>query len=317
MLEHNAGMQLAVLAPLGPVIAISALGFLAGRIGWLGPARVRKLSNLVFTVLTPALLFRTMSKVDVAHLDFRPVASYFIAVAIIFAATLALRGFNRRAAVLALANTYSNNVMIGIPLIGLAYGQQGLVALFTLVSVHALVLLTTATIVLELAVLREEHGHASRSMARTVLLALRNGIIHPVPLPIIAGLAFAATGLTLPAAVDQPLQWLGIAFGPLALILVGATLSATRVRGEWRGALGLAVVKNLVHPALVAVLAVWMALGTVERDVMIVAAALPIGANVFLFSQRYQVAEDTVTAAVAISTLLAVPTLALVMTLLA
>jgi hypothetical protein len=37
-----------------------------------------------------------------------------------------------------------------------------------------------------------------------------------------------------------------------------------------------------------------------------------VGANVFLFSQRYRVAEDTVTAAVAISTLLAVPSLALV-----
>ena len=60
-----------------------------------------------------------------------------------------------------------------------------------------------------------------------------------------------------------------------------------------------------------------MALGTLERNVMIVAAALPVGANVFLFSQRYRVAEETVTAAVAISTLLAVPSLAIVMALLA
>jgi hypothetical protein len=89
------------------------------------------------------------------------------------------------------------------------------------------------------------------------------------------------------------------------------------VRGEWRGALGLAAVKNIAHPALVAAIAAWMALGTVERNVMIVAAGLPIGANVFLFSQRYQVAEETVTAAVALSTLLAVPSLAVVMALLA
>jgi malonate transporter len=310
-------MQLAVLSPLAPVIAVTALGFAAGRLGWLGPARVRRLSNLVFTILTPALLFRTMSQVHIERLDFRPVASYFVAVTAIFAATLAWYGFNRRAAVLGLANTYSNNVMIGIPLVGLAYGEQGLVALFTLVSVHALVLLTVATIVLELAVLREEHAHATRSTARTVLLALRSGIVHPVPLPIIAGLAFSAAGFSLPAPVDQPLRWLGIAFGPLALVLVGATLAATRVRGEWRDALDLAVVKNLVHPALVALAAWAMGLAALERNVMVVAAALPVGANVFLFSQRYRVAEDTVTAAVAISTLLAVPSLALVFALLA
>ena len=309
-------MNLGVLAPLGPVIAVTAVGFLAGRLGWLGPDRVRKLSNLVFTVLTPALLFRTMSQVHIERLDFRPVASYFVAVAIIFFATLAWCGFNRRAAVLALANTYSNNVMIGIPLIGLAYGQQGLVVLFTLVSVHALLLLTTATIVLELAVMREEHAHATRSTALTVLMAMRNAVIHPVPLPVIAGLVFASPGWTLPVGVDKPLQWLGVAFGPLALILVGATLAATRIGGAWREALSLAVVKNFVHPAIVALIAWMMALGAVQRDVMVIAAALPVGANVFLFSQRYRVGEDVVTAAVAISTLMAVPSLAVVLALL-
>jgi predicted permease len=310
-------MNVSVLAPLGPVIAITAIGFTVGRLGWLGPDRARQLSNLVFVVLTPALLFRTMSQVHIERLDFRPVASYFIAVAILFFGTLAVRGFNRRAAVLALANTYSNSVMIGIPLIGLAYGQPGLVALFTLVSVHAIVLLTTATIVLELAVLREEHAHANRSMLRTVLMAVRNGIVHPVPLPIIAGLAFASTGLVLPTFIDTPLHWLGIAFGPLALILVGATLAATRIGSAWREASLLAFVKNLVHPALVAAIGWAMSLPTIERNVMIIAAALPVGANVFLFSQRYRVGEDAVTAAVAISTIAAVPSLAIVLALLA
>jgi predicted permease len=43
--------------------------------------------------------------------------------------------------------------------------------------------------------------------------------------------------------------------------------------------------------------------------VMVVTAALPIGANVFLFSQRYEVAQDLVTASVAMSSLLALITL--------
>ena len=48
---------------------------------------------------------------------------------------------------------------------------------------------------------------------------------------------------------------------------------------------------------------------------MIVAASLPIGANVFLFSQRYNVAEDLVTASVAVSTGMALITVSLVMAL--
>jgi predicted permease len=37
-------------------------------------------------------------------------------------------------------------------------------------------------------------------------------------------------------------------------------------------------------------------------SVMVVAAALPIGANAFLFSQRYQKEEDVVSASIALST---------------
>ena len=309
-------MDAAVLAPLLPVIALTAVGFAAGRLGWLGPPRVRKLSNLVFLLLAPTLLFRTMAQVHVGRLDFKPVASYFIAVAIIFFGTLAWRGLHRKAAVIALANTYSNNVMIGIPLVALAYGETGLVALFTLVSVHALILLTTGTVVLELAMLRDHPEASKRSTSRTVLLAVRNAIIHPVPLPIIAGLLFSAGGFVLPQAVDTPLRWLGIVFGPLALLLVGASLAAIHLGRAWRAGLELALVKNIVHPLLVALIASWMAIGVIERDVMVLSAALPIGANVFLFSQRYGVAEEEITAGVAVSTLLAVPSVALVLMLL-
>jgi predicted permease len=46
---------------------------------------------------------------------------------------------------------------------------------------------------------------------------------------------------------------------------------------------------------------------------MTVAAALPIGANVFLFSQRYRKEEDAVTAGVAVSTAMAVVSVTAVM----
>ena len=45
---------------------------------------------------------------------------------------------------------------------------------------------------------------------------------------------------------------------------------------------------------------------------VIVAASLPVGANVFLFAQRYEVAQDEVTASVAVSTMLALVTMPVV-----
>jgi predicted permease len=301
------------------VVLLIALGYVSGRTGWIRSEASKDLSNLVFMVLTPALLFRTMSTVHVEQLNFKPVAMYFVAAALLFAAMLLWQGATRRAAVLALAATFSNTVMIGVPLVSLAYGEAGLVMLFTLISVHALVLLTLATVVLELAVAREQAAKdsgAPRHMALTVLAAMRNGIIHPVPLPIIVGLVFAQTGLVIPALLDKPLLLLSNAFGPIALLLVGVTLTQVRVGEHLRAALGLALIKNLAFPGLVALLSWSFGLSGLALSVMIVAASMPIGANVFLFSQRYEVAQELVTASVAVSTVLALLTVSLVMALL-
>ena len=304
-----------VISSLLPVVLLIAAGYLAGRRRWIGGNAVKDLSNLIFLLLAPALLFRAMSTVHVEQLSLKP--AYFIASGLLFAGTMALRGFNRTAAVIALANTYSNTVMIGIALIGLAYGEDGMVVLLTLISLHSLVLLTSATVVLELAVAREHaaagDGTGKHSMARTVLRALRNAIIHPVPLPIMAGLLFAQTGLVMPEMIDKPIQLLGQAFGPVALVMVGITLALTPIGRHWRGALAQALVKNLLHPLLVAAIGWALGVRGIPLTVMVVAAALPIGANVFLFSQRYRTAEDLVTASVAVSTVLALGTLTLVM----
>ncbi|MDD2919145.1 AEC family transporter [Rhodoferax sp.] len=307
-----------VFSALLPVVLLIFVGFVAGRAGWIRAEAIKDLSNLVFMVLTPALLFRTMSTVHVEQLNFKPVVMYFVAALLLFAAMLFWQGANRRAAVLALAATFSNTVMIGIPLVGLAYGQIGLVTLFTLISVHALVLLTLATVVLEMVAAREERVSGpggQRHMAMTVLAAVKSGIIHPVPLPIIVGLLFAQTGLVLPEVVDKPLHLLGSAFGPVALLLVGVTLTQVQVGPHLKNALGISLLKNLALPSLVAVLGLGLGMAGLPLTVMIVTASLPTGANVFLFAQRYEVAQDLVTASMAVSTVLGLATITLVMSL--
>jgi hypothetical protein len=224
-------------------------------------------------------------------------------------------GGNSRASVLALASIFSNTLMIGVPLIGLAYGQEGQVLLFTLISLHALVLLSFATLVLELQVAQEEAALSGerRAIWRTVASAVRNAIIHPVPLPILMGLAYAQTGWGLHPVVERPLALLGSAFGPVALVLVGITLALTSIGQQMSLAIRLSLVKTVVHPMLMCAVGYGLGLRGLNLTVMTVVAALPIGANVFLFSQRYRKEEDSVTAGVAVSTAMAMVTVTVVM----
>jgi len=304
-----------VIASLTPVFLLVALGFMAGRLQWIRDAAIKDLSNLVFLLLIPALLFRTMSAVRFEELDLRPLVAYFLAAGVLLAVLIGWRGFNRRSVVLALTGVFSNMVMIGITLVELAYGKAGLVTLLTLVSVHALLLLTTATVVLELAVARENRqaGIEQPHLLATTWSAFKSALIHPVPLPIICGLLFAQTGWTLPTVIDRPLQLLGNAFGPIALVLVGITLARTPLTGHWQSALWATLSKNLVLPVMVGVSAWAFGITGLPLTVMVVAAALPTGANVFLFAQRYEVAQETTTASMGVSTVAALFTLSLVM----
>ena len=309
-----------VASSLLPVVLLIGIGFAAGRLKLIRGEAVRDLSNLVFLVLVQALLFRTMATADLARLDLRSVALYYIVAGAMFFALLFIRGLTSRSAVLALAAIFSNTLMIGVPLVQLAYGQAGLLHLFTLISMHALILLTLATIVIELLLAREQAASGTapqRHIAATVAQAVKNAILHPVPLPIIAGFLYSLTGWGLHPVVERPLKLLGDAFGPVALVLVGVTLAQTAIGPHLKGALVISALKTIVHPLLMAAAGWAMGLKGLPLAVMVVAAALPVGANVFLFSQRYKKAEDLVTASVAVSTAMAVVTISAVMALLA
>lgn len=304
-----------VFVSLAPVFLLIAAGFVAGRREWIRADAVKDLSNLVFLLLIPALLFRTMSNVHVEQLDLRPLAAYFLAALALLGVSMVMRGFNCRSVVLGLAGVFSNMVMIGITLIGLAYGQQGLVTLLTLVSVHALILLTVGSIVLELAAARaaRQSGGEAPHVLATAWSAFKGSLIHPIPLPIMCGLLFAQTGWALPGVVDKPLQLLGNAFGPLSLVLVGVSLARTPMAGHWRPALVVTLSKNLVLPLLVGLSAWAFGITGLQLAVMVVAAGLPIGANVFLFAQRYNVVQDLTTASMGVSTVVSLFTLSLLM----
>lgn len=308
-----------VLNALLPVVLLIVIGYVAGRAKLISTSGIKDLSNLVFMVVLPALLFRTMAQVHPEAVNALSLVAYFGALWLLFGGAIVLVGFTRRGAVLGLAVTFGNTVMMGIALVGIAYGSAGLAVLLPIVSLHALVMLTAATIVLEFAVLREQASAVSHAplqrppVWRTVWRAAQSAIIHPVPLPIICGLLFAQTGLALPEVIDKPMQLLGQSFSPLALILVGMTLAQGAPLTHLKDALWITAAKNLLLPAMVLLLGWALGLRGVPLAVVVVTASLPIGANVFMFSQRYQVAEELVTASVAVSTVLALPSVALVM----
>jgi predicted permease len=146
----------------------------------------------------------------------------------------------------------------------------------------------------------------------------RNTLIHPVVLPVLAGLAWNLLALPLPPVADELLATLGTAVVPLCLILIGVSLSQYGVKGHVRGALAVVIGKLALLPAAVLVVAKWgFGLSGVPLAVLVMAAALPVGSNALLFAQRYATLEGEATAAIVLSTVAFVGTSALWLALLA
>jgi predicted permease len=324
-------MTTAIAFKLLAILATVALGWLVARLNWLSSAGVdrmaaaRVLSDAAFMVFVPALLFRTTVRLDLAALPLPLLAAFFVPmVALLLAVHAASLWRARRQplpaaapATRAVTATFANSVQLGIPMAAALFGEAGLALHIALVSLHALVLLSLATALAEGALARERARAAGGgSLARTLLQTARQTVVHPVVLPILAGLAWNLTGLGLHPVVDEVLALLASAVVPLCLLLIGLSLAAYGLKAHWRGAIGLVLVKLFVAPALVLVVGqAVFGLQGLPLAVIVMLAALPVGSNALIFAQRYRgeagTLEAEATAAIVVSTVAFVGTAAL------
>ncbi|MDE2456093.1 MAG: AEC family transporter [Burkholderiales bacterium] len=298
-------MSAAVVSKLLAILIAVAIGYVAGRQRWLGegdPARV--IGQAAYYVFVPALLFRTAARIEIAKLPWHTLAVFFVPMSAVLLAVYVSqrrRGGGAAPAVRALSASFGNSVQIGIPMASALFGEAGLAIHLTIVTLHAMVLLSLATALVEIDLAR---ASGRSSLGQTLLLTLRNTVIHPVVLPMAAGLVFGASGLALPAAIDDALAMLGSAVVPLCLVLIGLSLAYYGLGRRRRGAVGVVLVKLVVAPALVLAVAHGLfGLGGLPLSVIVMMAAAPVGSNALIFAQRYRVLETETTAAIVISTL--------------
>jgi len=298
-----------------------AIGWLAGRTKpFAGGEAARILSNAAFYVFAPALLFRATARIDLGTLPWQALGAFFAPVVawmlVVYAqqrrgAAAAAQpadsatGAAARPSVRAITASFGNNAQLGIPMAAALFGEVGLQLHLSVVSLHALTLLTVLTLLVERDVAQAAAREAGQGvpLGRTLLMTVRNTVIHPIVLPVLAGMAWNLTGWPIPGPVDEVLQMLGTAVVPLCLVAIGLSLGHYGLRGAATSAVLLAAGKLLVQPALVLAVGYGVGLRGLPLTVIVIAAAMPTGANALMFAQRYRSGEGETTAAIVVSTL--------------
>ncbi|MDF1721086.1 MAG: AEC family transporter [Minwuia sp.] len=308
----------AVIDIVFPVFALIAIGYALGRSPLLGgDVGIKALTNFVFYAAIPALLFRLFSRgLPEDGIQWSIVLGYYSAAFLHFALTVGVGRYVFRNppveyGLMAMSSTFSNTVLLGLPLVYTAFGEAGLIPIMMIVTFHPMTLIPIATIMIE--ALRGQPGQVEKQRVEQILLStLKSLAVHPVILGLGAGLAFGATGLALPSMVDRLIDMLSKAATPAALCALGASLTQFRIAGDLKESMTLVGMKLALLPAMVFVSTAHI----FENDPLYVAvatvnAATPAGINAFLLARYYGTYTQRSASVILLSTVLSVFTLAL------
>ena len=278
-----------------PIIALVALGYL------LQPRLkldVPTLNRVQVYVVMPAFLIHFLSAgkqplAVVWPVFYFGIVQFMILIPIGWLLVLVLRMRRSLGPMMGLGTAYANVGFFGIPVTQLAFGPDYLIHQSVLTALMAVLMCTLGVWMLAPA---GEKG---------VIDKLRIAFETPLIPSVAIGLLLRGFEVELPAVLSQPMQFLGSIFTPLALYTLGAGIAAQRVvRFEAGPQCLILFLKFLLAPVVSWIICVMMGLPRDVTDVIVVAAATPVGVLITIFAAEYKTEAEFISTAVVISTAL-------------
>ena len=301
---------------LAPVLALGLIGYFATRFGVFLSTHRDGLSKYVFDFAVPMLLFSAIVELEPPEASTADLfITYYVPLVAIFtlgmiASWLVLQRSVIEAMVIGLGSCFSNTVLLGIPLIPRALGDDALFPLFLLISVHGITVFTAVTVIIEIARGRDA-GLANLPKQ------VANGLIgNPLIVGLGLGFLWKLTDLGIHPVAADVFHLVATSVTPAALFVLGSSLASYSISGSLAPAVLVTTLKNAIHPLAVFVLGSLLGLEALWLSVATMLAAMPAGMNMYLFASRYHVSPPTATTSILISTISSIVTISIVIALL-
>ena len=265
------------------------------------------ISLFVFNVAIPALLFKTIATME--SQSSQPWALwtvFFGGLSITWIVTaIVARNFEGLSvsggAAASMAAGFGNLALLGTPLALAHFGQSAAIPLGMILSIHAPILWFAAMLHREFA--RHSGAFSLRRTGRELFVNLAT---NAIVLSLLGGILWRSAGFGIHPIVLRMLQMLADASVPTALFALGVSLAGYSLRGAWTGMFVLIGLKMVLMPVLVFLgLRYLVSLPPLWTKIALLFAAMPTGANAFLFAHRNNEAVPAVSGAIALGTGLA------------
>lgn len=305
-----------VIDVLSPVVVLGLIGYFSTRFGFFSGSHRDGLSKYVFDFAVPMLLFSAVVELESPKASATALfVSYYIPLVAVFAvgimvSWLLLKRPIVESIIIGLGSSFSNTVLLGVPLIPRALGDEALFPLFLLISVHGITIFTAVTVAIEIARGRDA---GLTKLPKQILSGL---IANPLIVGLALGFAWKITGFGIHPIAAEMFHLVATSVIPAALFVLGSSLASYSTSGSVAPSILVTILKNTAHPLGVFLLGSWLGLETLWLSVATMLAAMPTGINMYLFASRYQVSPPTATTSIFISTVSSIVTISVVIALL-
>lgn len=285
------------LEVIAPVLVMAALG---GYVGRRFAVPVEVVSNLSFNLFGPALVFSTLSTIELTDETAR-IAVATVAMAATYAVVSlivsAARGHDAPTrASLALGASLWNAGNMGLPVALLAFGEPGLeigVLIFTVTAVWA--------------------NSAGVVLASLAGGSARGALVAPLQVPALwaaaSGLAFNFAAVDVPDVLAAPAATLGQAAIPAMLVVLGLQLTVRVGRDGVLELVQLATIRLLLGPLIALAVAEALRVEGLARDVLVVGGGLPTAVVTIVLATQYDARATLLSRGIVVTTLLSMATL--------
>ncbi|MBE2222450.1 MAG: AEC family transporter [Anaerolineae bacterium] len=298
---------MSIIAVIAPVFLLVLAGYLAAYFRVLRVGDIDGLSRFVFNIALPVLLFKSLANVALPEqLNWQFFLSYYGVVVVIYGLGMWLSRLwfaapAQEQSVFGMGASYSNLILVGLPVIAAGLGEEALLPLFMLVSVHSAVLFFITTVLVERG---SNNGRSPRQIALQTGKSLAR---NPIIIGLVLGLLVNLLRLPIPQAAAEAIDMLSKAALPCSLFVLGGSLTTYKVAGHFTEAGLIIGLKMVLQPILV-----WLLVFPVFHinplwgTVAVMAAGMPVGINAYIYAQNYRLGSAALATAVLLSTILAI-----------
>jgi hypothetical protein len=294
-----------------PIFVLILLGWLLVRTNYLNTTVGEALGEFVFRVAVPVLLFRTIAEADFRDGSPWPLwVAYFSGVAVTWtlghlAATLFFKKDARIGVLAGVSSAFANTVFIGLPLVSRSVGEEGVVALSILLSVHLPVMMIAGTILMERAE-RKTSGKPGQSPLTLLKGILRNLVRNPLVIGLVLGALVHLIGIPLGGPVKIVVDQLASVAAPAALVSIGMAVDKYGLAGNTGLASITSALKLIVLPATVYGACLLLGLNSNWTAALVLTSSVPTGVNAWLIANHFNVGHGLASSTITVTTALGV-----------